>query len=70
MNVCDRCLPKYVPATDNIIVEKEDVWINLCEKCKNEVLEFIHNPPEPPRKKLLGLGKRKESTQVEDRRQQ
>lgn len=62
MKTCDRCLPKFVPVTETFIMSMEGTQIDLCEKCKNEVLAFIHKPPEKKRG-ILSLGKRKKDSE-------
>ena len=71
MKACDRCLPKLVPSLEEFNLSKEGTVIDLCEKCKNEVLQFIHNPPGEEKRSILSLGKtKKNSVNAEDRRQQ
>ena len=68
MKACDRCLPKLIPAVDCFLLEREGTVIDVCEKCKNETLQFIHKPPKEEKRSILSLGKRKQnSTKVEDR---
>ncbi len=63
MKICDRCAPELVPSTETINLEVEGQKIHLCEKCKNETLQFIHEQTKPKRG-ILGLGKRKESARA------
>ena len=68
MKACDRCLPKLVPSVEEFNLTQEGSVIDLCEKCKNEVLQFIHSPPNPEKRSILSLGKRKQnSAKAEDR---
>ena len=53
MKACDRCLPKYAPATETFSLAVGGTEIDLCEKCKCETLEFIHNQPKEKKRSKL-----------------
>lgn len=62
MKACDRCLPKYAPATETFSLAVDGIEIDLCEKCKCETLEFIHNQPKEKKRSKLSLGWKKENS--------
>lgn len=61
MRVCDRCQTK---ATDEIIFVKDEMHLDLCDKCNQELKEFISRPKVvdlPPEGKTRGRPRKKNS---------
>ena len=47
MKLCDRCFKRdgsITPAVDIIIFQIDDVRLDVCQGCKEEVSDFVQNP--------------------------
>lgn len=54
MRICDRCMAK---STEQITFESDDQRIDLCESCRQDVLELISSRPQK-KLEVAGKGKR------------
>lgn len=47
MKLCDRCFKRdgsITPAVDVLVFQADDVRLDVCQGCKEEVTEFVQNP--------------------------
>ena len=58
MRICTRCYEKdgsVETAFEEIVFQRDDSHIEVCEECKNAIIEFINSPA----KKKAGRPKKK-----------
>ena len=58
MRICTRCYEKdgsVETAFEEIVFQRDDSHMEVCEECKNEIIEYINNPT---KKKKAGRPKK------------